>query len=68
MDGCDFKLADVCGATIADRTVEVKSVDGRRKITAVGGGVTMNNPTAAAITHVLNNNKNFPLLIQLKIC
>ncbi|XP_004249303.1 patatin-like protein 3 [Solanum lycopersicum] len=60
MDGCDFKLADVCGATIADRTVEVKSVDGKRKITAVGGGVTMNNPTAAAITHVLNNKQEFP--------
>lgn len=60
MDGCDFKLADVCGATVTDRAVEVKSVDGRRKITAVGGGVAMNNPTAAAITHVLNNKQEFP--------
>ncbi|XP_016448017.1 patatin-like protein 3 [Nicotiana tabacum] len=60
MDGCDFKLANVCEATVADQAVEVKSVDGRRKITAVGGGVTMNNPTAAAITHVLNNKQEFP--------
>lgn len=60
MNGCDFKLADVCGATTADHAVEVKSVDGRRKITAVGGGITMNNPTAAAITHVLNNKQEFP--------
>ncbi|CAN4109301.1 unnamed protein product [Withania somnifera] len=61
MDGCDFKLVDVCAATMANyRPMEVKSVDGRRKITAVGGGVTMNNPTAAAITHVLNNKQEFP--------
>ncbi|MCD7449325.1 hypothetical protein HAX54_051266 [Datura stramonium] len=60
MDGCDFKLADVCEATVADRAVEVKSVDGKRKITAVGGGAAANNPTAAAITHVLNNKQEFP--------
>ncbi|GAA0167385.1 hypothetical protein LIER_22330 [Lithospermum erythrorhizon] len=61
MDGCDFKMSDVCGATLADRPVEVRSVDGRRKIVAVGGGVAMNNPTAAAITHVVNNKHEFPL-------
>ncbi|CAH9089390.1 unnamed protein product [Cuscuta epithymum] len=61
MDGCDFRMADVCGATVADREVEIKSVDGKKRITAVGGGVTMNNPTAAAITHVLNNKHEFPL-------
>ncbi|KAJ8570509.1 hypothetical protein K7X08_037481 [Anisodus acutangulus] len=61
MDGCDFfKLVDVCGATVANRAVEVKSVDGIRKITAVGDGVAMNNPTAAALTHVLNNKQEFP--------
>lgn len=27
---------------------------------AVGGGVAMSNPTAAAITHVLNNKQEFP--------
>ncbi|KAM3288522.1 patatin-like protein 3 [Capsicum chacoense] len=60
MDGCDFKLADVLAATLADHAVEVKSVDGIRKIRAVGGGVAMNNPTAAAVTHVLNNKHEFP--------
>ncbi|EYU39996.1 hypothetical protein ABFS82_10G177000 [Erythranthe guttata] len=61
MEGCDFTMAGVCGATVADRAVEVKSTDGRRKIVAVGGGVGMSNPTAAAITHVLNNKQEFPL-------
>ncbi|KAL8456218.1 hypothetical protein ACS0TY_034440 [Phlomoides rotata] len=62
MEGsCDFRVAGVCGATVADRAVEVKSTDGSRKIAAVGGGVGMSNPTAAAITHVLNNKQEFPL-------
>nr|GMC93842.1 patatin-like protein 3 [Ipomoea batatas] len=61
MEGCDFKLAEVCGATVADRAVEMKSVDRKTRISAVGGGVAMNNPTAAAITHVLNNKREFPL-------
>ncbi|XP_060177550.1 patatin-like protein 3 [Lycium barbarum] len=60
MDGCDFTLADVCGATMADRAVDLQSVDGRTKITAVGGGIAMTNPTAAAVTHVLNNKQEFP--------
>ncbi|KAL2464792.1 Patatin-like protein 6 [Forsythia ovata] len=61
MDGCDFKIAGVCGATITNQAVDLKSIDGRTKILAVGGGVAMNNPTAAAITHVLNNKQEFPL-------
>lgn len=60
MDGYDFKMAGICGATIANKAVHLKSIDGRRKIVAVGGGVAMNNPTAAAITHVLNNKQEFP--------
>ncbi|CAN4118403.1 unnamed protein product [Withania somnifera] len=60
MDGCDFTLADICGATMADRPVDLKSIDGRSKITAVGGGIAMTNPTAVAITHVLNNKQEFP--------
>ncbi|XP_015088874.1 patatin-like protein 3 [Solanum pennellii] len=60
MDGCDFAMSDVCGATMADRAVDLKSIDGRSKITAVGGGIAMTNPTAAAITHVLNNKQEFP--------
>ncbi|KAK6149266.1 hypothetical protein DH2020_016791 [Rehmannia glutinosa] len=61
MEGCDFRMAGVCGATVADRAMEVKSTDGRKKIMAVGGGLGMSNPTAAAITHVLNNKQEFPL-------
>ena len=65
MDGYDFKMSDVCAATSADPTsmgsVEMRSVDQRTKIVAVDGGIAMNNPTAAAITHVLNNKQEFPL-------
>jgi Patatin-like phospholipase len=58
--GFNFKLRDVCEAT-CEESVEVRSLDGRRKILAIGGGVAMGNPTAAAITHVLNNKREFPL-------
>lgn len=64
MDGYDFKMSDVCAATSADPSLagptEMRSVDGRTKIVAVDGGVAMNNPTATAITHVLNNKHEFP--------
>ncbi|XP_076950704.1 patatin-like protein 7 [Bidens hawaiensis] len=61
MDGCDFKLSDVCSVTLAaGGPVKTVSVDKRTKITAVGGDVAMNNPTAAAITHVLYNKQEFP--------
>lgn len=62
MDGCDFTMAGVCSATVADRAVELKSADGTRRVVAVGGGMgIMSNPTAAAITHVLNNKQEFPV-------
>ena len=63
VDGYDFKMRDVCAATSADPSsapTEMRSVDGRTRIMAVDGGVAMNNPTAAAITHVLNNKHEFP--------
>ncbi|XP_020269353.1 patatin-like protein 3 [Asparagus officinalis] len=59
-DGFNFLIKDVCAATCADRATEVESVDGRTGIKAMGGGVGMGNPTAAAITHVLNNKREFP--------
>ncbi|KAF5176194.1 Patatin-like protein [Thalictrum thalictroides] len=63
-DGYDFEMSDICAATSADPTVvgafEMRSVDKRNKIVAIDGGVAMNNPTAAAITHVLNNKYEFP--------
>ncbi|KZV53307.1 patatin-like protein 3 [Dorcoceras hygrometricum] len=61
MDGCNFSMAAVCRATVAGQPVEVKSTDGRTKMAALGGGVGMSNPTAAAITHVLNNKQEFPM-------
>ncbi|GLT63021.1 hypothetical protein SLA2020_356160 [Shorea laevis] len=64
IDSYDFKMKDVCAATTADPAavgaVEMRSVDGRSRITAVEGGIAMNNPTAAAVTHVLNNKQEFP--------
>ncbi|TVT98415.1 hypothetical protein EJB05_56276, partial [Eragrostis curvula] len=64
----DFRLRDVCAATCAGSdggsstaAVEVRSCDGATRIAAVGGGVALGNPTAAAITHVLNNKREFPL-------
>ncbi|RWW64873.1 hypothetical protein BHE74_00027857 [Ensete ventricosum] len=64
-DGYDFRMEDVCAATCADpaagaAAVEMRSVDGRTRIRAVGGRLAMWNPTAAAITHVLNNRREFP--------
>ncbi|CAD5172281.1 unnamed protein product [Musa acuminata subsp. malaccensis] len=60
-DGYDFRMEEVCAATCAGPTaVEVRSVDGRTMIRAVGGRLAMGNPTAAAVTHVLNNRHEFP--------
>ncbi|XP_066379579.1 patatin-like protein 3 [Miscanthus floridulus] len=59
----DFRLRDVCAATCAGSgVVEARSCDGSTHIAAVGGGVALGNPTAAAITHVLNNRRDFPLV------
>ena len=64
IDGYDFKMRDVCLATsaapVSVGSMKMKSIDGRTKILAVDGGIAMNNPTAAAITHVLNNKHEFP--------
>ncbi|KAF9620645.1 hypothetical protein IFM89_013671 [Coptis chinensis] len=63
-DSYDFKMSEVCAATSADPTAvgsfEMSSLDKQTKIVAVDGGLAMNNPTAAAITHVLNNKQEFP--------
>ncbi|KAK4768306.1 hypothetical protein SAY87_003447 [Trapa incisa] len=59
-DSYDFRMRDVCAATSAVKPVEVRSLDGRTRILAIDGRVAMNNPTAAAITHVLNNKQEFP--------
>ncbi|KAG1331845.1 patatin-like protein 3 [Cocos nucifera] len=60
-DGYDFLMREVCAATCAAAVaVEMRSMDGRTWIRAVGGGLAMRNPTAAAVTHVLNNKREFP--------
>ncbi|KAK4762943.1 hypothetical protein SAY87_013568 [Trapa incisa] len=60
----DFELWKVCRATSATpshfKPFNLSSVDGKTTCTAVDGGLVMNNPTAAAVTHVLHNKRDFP--------
>ncbi|XP_077240210.1 PATATIN-like protein 9 [Tasmannia lanceolata] len=62
----DFELWKVCRATSATPTLfkpfELTSVDGKTCCLTVDGGLVMNNPSAAAVTHVLNNKRDFPLV------
>lgn len=65
-DSYDFNLWEVCLATSAEPGVFdpicMKSVDGSTRCVGVDGGLVMNNPTAAAITHVLHNKQEFPFV------
>lgn len=65
-DSFDFNLWEVCLATSAEPGVFdpicMKSVDGSTRCVGVDGGLAMNNPTAAAITHVLHNKQEFPFV------
>eukprot|EP01018_Ginkgo_biloba_P030983 Gb_24021 [translate_table: standard] len=65
-DNFDFNLWEVCRATAAApgffKPVLMSSVDRQTTCTAVDGGLVMNNPTAAAITHVLHNKQEFPFV------
>ncbi|KAA8543239.1 hypothetical protein F0562_021266 [Nyssa sinensis] len=60
----DFELWKVCRATSATPSMfkpfKLTSVDGKTSCLAVDGGLVMNNPTAAAVTHVLHNKRDFP--------
>ncbi|CAL0300583.1 unnamed protein product [Lupinus luteus] len=62
----DFELWKVCRATSATpnhfKPFNFTSVDGKTSCSAVDGGLVMNNPTAAAVTHVLHNKRDFPLV------
>ncbi|KAK9086766.1 hypothetical protein Syun_029160 [Stephania yunnanensis] len=60
----DFELWKVCRATSATpnlfKPFELTSLDGKTRCLAIDGGLVMNNPTAAAVTHVLHNKRDFP--------
>lgn len=60
----DFELWKVIRATSATPSMfkpfKLSSIDGKTSCLAVDGGLVMNNPAAAAITHVLHNKRDFP--------
>lgn len=68
-DSFDFRLWEVCRATSAVpgffKPAHLSSVDGKTSCTAIDGGLIMNNPTAAAVTHVFHNKVEFPQVRSL---
>ncbi|XP_051120288.1 probable inactive patatin-like protein 9 [Andrographis paniculata] len=60
----DFELWKVVRATSATpskfKPFKLTSSDGKTSCLAVDGGLVMNNPTAAAVIHVLHNKRDFP--------
>ncbi|XP_047334112.1 probable inactive patatin-like protein 9 [Impatiens glandulifera] len=62
----DFDLWKVCRATSGTPSMfkpfPLTSVDEKTSCIAIDGGLVMNNPTSAAVTHVLHNKRDFPLV------
>ncbi|KAJ4967938.1 hypothetical protein NE237_014639 [Protea cynaroides] len=60
----DFELWKVCRATSATPSLfkpfHLTSIDGKTSCLSIDGGLVMNNPTAAAVTHALHNKRDFP--------
>ncbi|KAH7864525.1 hypothetical protein Vadar_030570 [Vaccinium darrowii] len=60
----DFELWKVCRAALATPSMfkpfSLASIDGKTSCSAIDGGLVMNNPAAAAVTHVLHNKRDFP--------
>ncbi|CAL5193650.1 unnamed protein product [Lathyrus oleraceus] len=60
----NFELWKVCRATSSTpglfKPFQFASLDGKTSCSAVDGGLVMNNPAAAAVTHVLHNKRDFP--------
>ncbi|XP_043690711.1 probable inactive patatin-like protein 9 [Telopea speciosissima] len=60
----DFELWKACRATSATPSLfkpfHLTSIDGKTSCLAIDGGLVMNNPTAAAVTHALHNKRDFP--------
>lgn len=60
----NFELWKACRATSATPGLfdpfHFASVDRKTSCAAVDGGLVMNNPAAAAVTHVLHNKRDFP--------
>ena len=62
-DSFDFALADICRATSAVpgffKPSKLVSVNKKTLVVGIDGGLVMNNPAAAAVTHVLHNTAEF---------
>ncbi|KAI3682710.1 hypothetical protein L1987_82892 [Smallanthus sonchifolius] len=60
----NFDLWKICRATSSDPSMlkpfHLTSIDGKTSCFAVDGGLVMNNPSAAVVTHVLHNKRDFP--------
>eukprot|EP00253_Pinus_taeda_P007088 PITA_07088 len=69
-DNFDFPLWQICRAAAAVpgffEPVQLSSVDGQTICTAIDAGLVMSNPTAAAITHVVHNKQEFPLVVGVE--